>query len=158
MAGTLHLEHAHTFATPAAATHDAVMTAPLERVFDRRHLLIAPIRRTEGQQGEWRSVGQTRTLVMGDGATMREELVAVVPGEGFDYHLDHVTGPLRPLLREVDGRWRFAADGSGTRVTWTWEVTLVGPQARVVGPVLTPLWQGFARKGFQRIATLLGQV
>lgn len=151
----LWLRHARTFALPVDAAYDRVLAAPLERVFDRRHLLIAPITRTEGQQGEWGRVGQTRTIVLGDGSTMREELVDIAPGQRFDYHLDRVTGLLRPLLREVDGRWTFAPDGDGTRVTWSWRVTLVGPQAPVVAPVLARLWQGFAGRGFDRLEGLL---
>ena len=60
---------AHAFA--------AVLPAPLTELFDRRFGPIPPIREVTDQDGAWASAGQTRTIHLADGGSMREELTDV---------------------------------------------------------------------------------
>lgn len=137
----------HAFAT--------VLPAPLPEIFDRRHLALPPIREVRDQDGEWAVPGQTRTIVLSDGATMHERLVAVQAPDGFDYELTGLGGPLGLLVSRVEGRWSFDAAGGGTRVTWTWEVHPRSLLARPAVLALRVLWAGYARLGLERVGRLV---
>ena len=76
-----------TFASSPATTFDAVLRAPLPGLFDRRYAALPPITQVIDQSGEWEHAGQTRTLVLSDGGTLLERLVAVEAPDRFDYEL-----------------------------------------------------------------------
>ena len=86
-------------------------------------LAIPPIREVRDQVGPWGEVGQTRTIVLADGGTMRETLTSVERPHRFGYAIGDVRGPMRPLVERVEGRWTFEPAGTGTRITWPWDVT-----------------------------------
>ena len=50
---------------------------------------------------------------------MREELTSVDPPRSFGYRLP-TSGPMAPLVGQVEGEWSFAPAGTGTEVTWRW--------------------------------------
>ena len=132
-----------------------VLPAPLTEIFDRRHLALPPISEVRDQDGPWERPGQTRTIVLADGATMHERLVAVQAPGGFDYELTGLSGPLGLLVRRIEGRWAFDAAGGGTLVTWTWTVHPRGPLARPAVLALRALWDGYARLGLERVERLV---
>ena len=139
------------------AAYDAVLPMPLPRIFSRRFAALPAIREVRDQDGEWGTVGQTRTIVLADRGTMRETLTSVTLGADFGYHLEPATGALRPLVRDVDGRWSFAPAGTGVEVTWRWTLH---PTAggRLVMPALGRMWQGYARQALEEIEkALLGR-
>ena len=84
---------------------DVTLAAPLTAIFNRRYALLPPIGQVRGQDGTWGRVGQTRTIVTTDGGTMREELTDVDAPHSFGYRLSDITGPMRPLVDGVEGRW-----------------------------------------------------
>ncbi len=86
---------------------------------------------------------------------MREQLRSVDPPTHFGYHLSEFTGPLRLLVESVDGEWDFEPSGSGLRITWTWTVRPRGRRGAAAMPVLRRLWAGYARRGFDRLESLL---
>ena len=133
----------------------AVLPAPLPGLFDRRHLALPPITEVRDQHGDWSTPGETRTIVLSDGATMRERLVAVRAPHHFDYELGDLTGPLGLVVRRVEGRWAFEAAGGGTRVTWSWQVHPRSPLTRPAVLVVRAMWNGYARLGLQRVGQLL---
>ena len=75
-----------------------------------------------------------RTVVTSDGGTMREQLTEVESPDFFTYRLSHITGPMRPLVEGIEGRWSFAPVGTGTLVTWRWTI-----HPRRLGALLMPV-------------------
>jgi hypothetical protein len=146
-----------TYPVPADEAYRIVAPMPLPDLFVRGFLALPAVREVRGQTGpEWGTApGHTRTLVMADGGTLREHLIAVDPPHGFSYELSEITGPMKPLVTQVGGEWRFDADGNGTRITWSWRLE---PKSVVTAPVLWLvglMWHGFARLAFDRIAERL---
>lgn len=128
---------------------------PLPQLFRRWYGPIPPIKEVRGQAGDWASVGQTRTVLLTGGGSMREELTEVDSPRAFAYRLTDVTGPMAPLVAYVEGRWQFAPAGSGTTVTWSW---VIHPRSRLAAPVLPVLgwlWKGYARQALARLSALL---
>ncbi len=127
------------------------LPTPLATIFSRRYVALPPVREVRDQPAVWGQVGQTRTVVTADGGTMREQLTDVDPPHAFGYHLSHITGPMRPLVEGIDGRWEFAPVGTGTLVTWRWTVfprSWAGP----VLPVIARMWRGYARQALELLA------
>ena len=131
------------------------MSLPLELLFTKRYGPIPPIRSTT-QEGDWKSVGQVRTVHLADGGSMREELKTVEPPREFTYQLTEVTGPMKPLATSIDGTWRFDPRGTGCQITWTW---VIHPRSAVVGrlvlPVFARLWNAYARRALDHLEDLL---
>src|SRR5258708_1015508 len=60
----------------AIATEDAfarTLPAPLPQLFHRRRGIFPPIEEVRDQTGAWDAAGQTRTVRLAGGASMREE-------------------------------------------------------------------------------------
>jgi hypothetical protein len=144
-----------TFATSPRTAFDTVLAAPLPGLFDRRYAALPPISQIRDQAADWAEVGQTRTIVLSDGGTMRERLVALEAPHRFDYELTRLRGPLGLLVRRVQGRWAFDPAGGGTRVTWRWQVHPRTPLALPAVLALRVMWRGYARLGLQRVGQLL---
>jgi hypothetical protein len=128
---------------------------PLPQLFRHWYGPIPPIKEVRDQDGEWATVGQTRTVRLTGGGSMREELTGVDPPRSFDYRLTDITGPLAPLVRLVEGRWEFSPTAAGTTVTWRWVIHPRSVLAVPVMPVLGRLWQGYARRSLAQLAALL---
>ena len=79
---------------------------PLPTLFRRWYGPIPPIKQVLAQTGDWDAVGQTRTVVLTGGGSMREELTQFDPPNSFGYTLTDIKGPLSPLVGRVEGEWR----------------------------------------------------
>src|SRR5215210_7690655 len=138
------------------AAYDALVDAPLEELLGDRSGPIPPVKECRDQGGPWGNVGQTRTIVLGDGGTILETLVVADRTAGdYRYRLSDITGPMKPLVRGVDGRFAFAPASDGTSVTWTWNVHPTNAGTRLVMPLFNVFWQRAARKAFARLGTRL---
>jgi hypothetical protein len=91
----------------------------------------------------WGHVGQSRTVVTTDGGTMRELLTEVDAPHSFGYRLSDISGPMRPLVDSIDGRWEFVTQGTGTLITWRWTLHPKGLGAYVMRPI-TLMWRAYA--------------
>ena len=152
----IRVAESRTVAVPLEAAYDGTIEVPLPDIFGHRHLAIPPIVRVEGQEGEWgREVGQTRNIHTSDRGSLHETLRELDRPHRFDYRIDRVRGPMRPLVSHLDGAWSFEAYGTGTRVTWSWEITptsaLTAPLVRVVGR----MWHGYARQALVTLEAIL---
>jgi hypothetical protein len=141
-------------ATPEAA-FDGVLAAPLPELFTDRAGPIPPVRECTGQQGAWGDVGQTRTVVLADGSSNLETLVAADRPGSYRYRLADFTGPMKLLIRSVDGEFAFRPEGQGTQVTWTWHMHPTNPAARLVLPVVARFWRRYAAGMWPRFAARL---
>jgi hypothetical protein len=150
-----HVE-ASRFVRGVTATHafDALIAAPLPLLFDRRALAISAVREVRGQDGDWGTVGQTRTIVLADGGTLLETLVSVDRPRHFGYVLSQVTGPLKILAHTVDGVWSVAPERDGVRVGWDWTLHPTVP-GRLLMPVFGWMWRKYAALALERVETVL---
>ncbi len=155
MASLLNLEHSRVFPVPVEHAFDVLLTVPLPNLFRRRYFAIPAIREVRGQDGVWGTVGQSRTIVLADGGTMREELTSLERPHHFGYLIGDITGPMKPLAKSVEGRWSCVADGSGTRVTWQWTVHPRSAVAALAMPVFARLWQGYAARAMEQLDSIL---
>lgn len=97
---------------------DQLIAMPLPTIFVNRYAAFPSIREVCDGPEVWGEVGQTRTIVLGDGKTLRETMTSLDRPNSFGYVLDELTGPLRPFVRTVQGRWTVTAEGEGARITW----------------------------------------
>lgn len=128
---------------------------PLPVLFRRWYGPIPPIKEVRGQIGNWGTAGQTRTVILTGGGSMREELTSVDEPRSFDYTLTQITGPMSLLVGLVDGQWRFSPTGAGTQVTWRWTIHPRSALATPALPVLAKLWQGYARQALEELSAQL---
>src|ERR1700712_2216006 len=155
MTQPLVVSSSRAYPVPVDRAFGFVLPTPLEEIFDRRFGPLPPISGVEGQDGSWGTVGQTRTIKLSDGGTMREELTEVDAPGGFGYRITEVTGAMRPLVASVEGRWSFDAVGTGVRITWQWTVHPASSVAELAMPLFGWLWKGYARQAMDRLETLM---
>jgi len=132
-----------------------LLDAPLEELFPTWSGLIPRIRGCEGQGGAWGSVGQTRTVVLADGSRNLETLTVVDGPADYRYTLTDFTGPMKLLVRKVEGQFAFEADGEHTAVTWRWAVHPTSRVARLLLPPVGASWRVMARNMWPRFAARL---
>ncbi|NYI79259.1 SRPBCC family protein [Nocardioides panzhihuensis] len=152
---TLHLEASRAIPVEPEMALALVLPAPLPKIFGRRYAAITPITEIRDQTGAWDTAGQTRTIVLADGATMQETLTAIDAPSSFSYEITPLSGPLKLLVGHVVGRWSFSPAGTGTRVTWSWDVTPTSAAASVAMPVFGWMWKGYARQSLEALEELL---
>ena len=152
----IHVAESRTVAVPLETAYDRTIAVPLPDIFGHRHLAMPPVVRVEGQDGEWgRALGQDRTIHTSDHGSLHETLTELDRPHRFGYRIDRVRGPLRPLVRQLDGAWAFEADGAGTRITWSWEIT---PTSRLTAPLVAlvgRMWHGYARHALVTLEAIL---
>lgn len=155
MTADVLLSYSRTFPADVQRAFDEVLPYDLSALFDRRYAAIPPIKAVRDQAGAWGTPGQTRTIALADGGTMREELLVVDPPSEFRYRITGITGPMKPLVAGLDGVWAFEPAGTGVRITWSWTVRPAGRLGALAMPVFRRMWHGYARHGFDNIETLL---
>ncbi len=151
---TLHLSQSRAVPVPVDEAFVGVLEHPLPEIFRRRMLAMPPIREVRGQIGPWREVGQTRTIVTADGGTLLETLTSVERPHRAAYSIGDVRGPMRPLVERIEGRWTFEPVGTGTRITWQWDVTPT-TAGRLAMPVFARMWRGYARQALEEVESVL---
>jgi hypothetical protein len=140
---------------PPDAAFDAVLAAPLEELFAERAGLIPPIRECRGQEGAWGTVGQTRTIVLADGSTNLETLMTADRPGTYRYRISEISGPLKALIAGIDGQFAIVAEGTGSRVTWSWSLMPTNSVTRLFIPVIAVFWRQYAAKMWPRYAARL---
>jgi hypothetical protein len=139
-----------------AEAYDRTIVTPLPEIFAHRHLALPRIVRVQEQEGTWGGpIGQTRTILTSDGGSMRETLTIVDRPHRFGYRIDVLSGPMRPLVSHLDGRWAFEPGGSRTTITWSWDLhprsVLTTPLVVVIGR----MWHGYARHALVTLESIL---
>jgi hypothetical protein len=148
---TTTVEQSRAIPVELQQAFDGTLSIPLTAIFSRRYVLLPPVKEVRGQDGEWGRVKQSRTVVTTDGGTMSELLTDVDSPHSFSYRLSAITGPLRPLVDGIDGRWEFSARGTGTLITWRWTLHPKSLGAPVM-PVVAWMWRGYARQALELLS------
>lgn len=147
----IEVSESRTIPLPLEQTYEAVLAMPLPEMFARRHLMLPPIGDVPDQPETWgERVGQTRTIHTTDGGRMHEELMEVDAPNAFGYRLSVLAGPMKALVGGVEGRWTFAPDSDGTRVTWSWRLTPKSSATRPVVRLIAAMWPGYAKKALEQ--------
>ena len=138
------------------AAYDRTLVTPLPEIFAHRHLALPRIDRVEEQEGTWGfPLGQTRTIITSDGGSVRETLTVVQRPHRFGYRIDVLSGPMRPLVSHLTGQWAFEPGGSGTTITWSWDLhprsALTAPLVALIGR----MWHGYARHALVTLESIL---
>ncbi|HEY7054426.1 MAG TPA: SRPBCC family protein [Mycobacterium sp.] len=155
MAQPLTVEQSHHIPVDVKQAFDGTLPMPLPTLFRRWYGPIPPIREVHNQAGDWDAVGQSRTVLLTGGGSMREELTSLDRPNAFGYVLSDIRGPLSPLVSRVDGEWLFAPAGDGTKVTWRWTIHPRSRWAAPALPVFARLWRGYARRALDELQRLL---
>lgn len=155
MTTAVHLEQSRAFPVSVEHAFAVVLPTPLPEIFHRRYGAIPAIREVRDQQGTWGTVGQTRTIVLADGGTMREELTRVERSHQFGYRITNITGPMKLLGASLEGLWAFDPVGTGVGITWSWELEPASSAAGLAMPVFARLWHGYARQAMEEIEAVL---
>jgi hypothetical protein len=155
MARSVAVEQSRAIPVAVEDAFNRTLPLPLPAIFSHWYGPIPPIKAVRDQAGEWDAAGQTRTVVMVGGGSMREELTSVDPPRSFGYTLSNIKGPLAPLVGSVEGTWSFTPAGTGTTVTWQW---ILHPKSGVTAPVLPlvgRIWKGYARRSLETLSQVL---
>ncbi|MGN6161068.1 MAG: hypothetical protein ACTHOG_05120 [Marmoricola sp.] len=131
----------HTFTTTPERGYDVIVEAPLEELFDHRAGPIPPVK---ASPGAWGFRGAARTVELADGTSNLETLVGATRPDDYRYELTDFTGPMKALVRKVEGRFAFEAKGEQTTVTWTWVIHPTNPITGLTLPVLGFFWKRWA--------------
>src|SRR6478735_5996779 len=151
----LELSASRTYPVPVERAFDQLLPTPLPALFSRRYAALPPVREVRDQDGEWGTVGQTRTIVLADRGTMRETLLSVDRPRSFGYRISDVSGPMKPLASSIDGLWTLEEAGTGVRVTWAWTLHPASSAAGLLMPAFARMWRGYARQVLDELERIL---
>ena len=134
---------------------DRLLGARLPEVFSHRYAAFPAVRAVTDEPEDWGTVGQTRTIVLTDGARLRETLTSVDRPHGYAYLLDEIHGTLRPFVGTVDGVWTVTPEGTGARIGWAWILHPKTSPARLTMTVIGRMWKGYADRALAELETIL---
>lgn len=141
-----------------------VVDRPLEEVFDfavapeSQPLLLCaapPIPGVTGVEmldGRTLETGAQRRVLLSDGSTLREEVVAFERPHRHRYRwLDPPAAPLHLLVSAAEGDWAFSGHGGRTRIDWTYTFTLTSPLAWPLASVVAWLFGRWMQQSLERV-------
>ena len=155
MAHSIIVDESRVIPVAAEDAFARTLPAPLPELFRRRRGPFPPIEEVRDQTGAWDAAGQTRTVRLAGGASMREELTSVDPPRSFGYR-----------LRRSPARWRcwwtmsWASGYSprragGTEITWRWDIHPKSALTAWALPLFARMWKGYARHVLADLSAML---
>lgn len=157
MSNAITVQRSTLIGVPPEDAFARTLPMPLPTLFHRWYGPIPPIIEVRDQTGQWGAVGQTRTIALAGGGTMRETLTALDPPRSFSYSITDLTGPMAPLVGHIEGEWIFAPHRASTEVTWRWTLhrrsALTAPGLRVFAWV----WRGYAGRALESLTHYLAR-
>lgn len=103
------------------------------------------------QTGTWDAVGDSRTLVLSDGGTVRETLRVVDP-PSFAYDLTHFTGFFGRLVASGGSVWRIGPRDDGGTIEWTYTFVARRGWGVAVALIMRLAWAPYMRRVLPAIA------
>jgi hypothetical protein len=141
---TAHVDALPSTVFPRLTQHDATRFYPkagvLPAVVEVRH-----------QTGGWDAAGQTRTLVLSDGGSVKETLRSATEPL-FAYDLSNFTGVFGALVAGARSEWRVAAEGAGSSIAWTYAFTAQPGRGLLVAAIVRFAWAPYMRRVLPPIA------
>jgi hypothetical protein len=111
---------------PIQVVFDYVLPIDLSHIFMKYKFLPGVIRTNEKEK--WIKPGLSRTVFFDDGNTAQEELLEVNSPEYFAYKITNFTSPLRFLVNQINGNWKFSSPNSSfTKIVWEYELIPKNP-------------------------------
>ncbi|MCF7702413.1 hypothetical protein [Loktanella sp. M215] len=142
---------------PLAVAWERFVPIELPMVFPKAKGPIPPVVAVEGQTGRWDEVGMSRTVVLGDGARLREQITlsnptgGVPPANGsarFGYMVSGFSGPLGWMTNEARGLWQFEEVGEITKIIWTYGFKPTSVLSRpILGLIIAAFGRNICRTG-----------
>lgn len=103
------------------------------------------------QTGAWNAAGQTRTTLLSDGSSAREELTAYDEPSYFSYNIDNFTGVLRHITSGASGEWWFDSNGHDlTSIRWSYAFRPRSPITYIPLRVVAVLWKRYMQEALQK--------
>jgi hypothetical protein len=152
---SLVVDESRVIPVPAEEAFHRTLPAPLPSLFKRWHGPIPPVKEVREQTGAWDGAGQTRTVRLAGGASMREELTSVDPPRSFGYRLTQIRGPMALLVDHVVGEWIFDPAAGGTEITWRWDIHPKSALTAWALPLFGRIWKGYARQALRDLSEML---
>jgi len=101
--------------------------------------------------GAWDAAGQTRTLLLSDGGSVRETLREVT-APLFAYDLSRFTGVFGALVASARAEWRVLGAGPGSTIAWTYSFTAKPGRGALVAAIVSLAWGPYMRRVLPAIA------
>lgn len=155
MAHSIVVDESRLVPVPSEDAFRRTLPAPLPVVFARWRGIFPPVKEVRDQTGAWDAAGQTRTVRLAGGASMREELTSVEAPRSFGYRLTPTAGPMVALVGHIVGEWTFVPAVGGTEITWRWDIHPKSPLTAWALPPFARMWKGYARHVLADLSTML---
>jgi hypothetical protein len=125
-----------------------VVPIDLTSIFKGYGLLPAVIG-VEAQTGKWDAIGQTKTVHLSDGSSVKELLTQYQRPDYFSYVVSDFSGILGFLITSAVGEWWFESGNLSPNSTLIrWSYTFI-PKSLIAVPILWIvnkfLWAGYMR-------------
>jgi len=102
--------------------------------------------------------GAHRLLSMSDGSSVEEEILIFNRGVEHRYHwVRPPAPPLSLVLRSGEASWRFDPSGSGTKVSWDYELGLSSPAVYPIGLLVARFFKRWMEQNLQVLKSTLAQ-
>jgi hypothetical protein len=78
---------------------------------------------TEAQTGNWDAIGQTKTVNLSDGSSVKERITQYQKPDYFSYVVSDFSGVLGLLITSAAGEWWFESDNlspNSTVIRWSY--------------------------------------
>jgi len=157
MPNGVRVEQSRTLPVSPEQAFRGIIEMDVPTMFRRRYGPIPPILNVSGRDaGDWRgTAGQTRVLELGPWGSIRETVVSVDQPHAWVYRITDFKGPLAALLDRIEAEFRFRPAGTGTRITWRYNMF---PRSRVAAsalPAFAWFWRGYARQMLEELSSWL---
>ncbi len=131
-----------------------VVPIDLTSIFTGYGLLPAVIS-IEAQTGNWDAIGQTKTVNLSDGSSVKERLTQYQKPDYFSYVVSDFSGILGLLITSAVGEWWFeSSDLSPNSTLIRWSYTFI-PKSFIAIPILWIVnkfvWAGYMRSVMSNI-------
>jgi hypothetical protein len=152
---------------PGSHTVSREVAADVGRLFDvvvaedvlprvlHRWGLIPGVSGTADLTGPWDTPGSSRTVLLEDGNTAREQVLVWERPWRFEYRVDHFTGASGHLIDHAIGSWLFSETDRSSAFQWTYTFHARGRIAAVLlGVVVRTAWARYMEQCAEACAQL----